>query len=337
MKKIVALLLSVLTVFAFVGCVDKANKPTSVEYTIGAVEGAPTLSVVNIADGFSYSVDDYSYSSSVSVAADADAVKAGMLNGDFDMAIMPLNLAAVLYNNNSDHNFKLASVNIFGVLYMVGVNSITDGDLSVLKGKVVYSVGQGGTPDLVFNNLLNSQNIERVVGDEPVGGKVVVHAATQEEIIQGLNSGACEYAILGEPAVTAVLGKTKDKNTVIALDFQAEWKRLYSNSQFVQAGLVVNTEKVSIDYAKALVEKLADNKEYLYANTDKISERLRSIGSTKIANLNFNEAILNRCNVDCKKASTLKSEISAFLIANGFSADAAQPVKKLPGDDFYLI
>ena len=337
MKKIIAFILTLVTIFAFAACAEKKNDATQVEYTLGAVEGAPTLSVVNIADGFDYSGSDKEYSTRVSVAADADAIKSGMLNGDFDMAIVPLNLAAVLYNNNEKHSFKLASVNIFGVLYMVGTSVIADGDLAVLKGKVVYTVGKGGTPDIVFQNLLKKQNIESEYGDEAITDKVVVKVSTQEEIIAAFNAGTCEYAILGEPAVTGVIGKTKEQGTVIALDLQAEWKKYYGDTDFVQAGLVVNTDKVDIAYATALVEKLKENHDYLYANTDKISDRLKAIGSTKIANLKFNEAILNRCNIGCKNASSLKTEITAFLTANGFSENAPQPVKKLPADDFYLL
>lgn len=337
MKKLIALILSLVTLCSFTACAESGQSESAVSsnekvektYTIGAVDGAPTLSLVSVADGdFVYSDDKNDYKTNVTVAADATTVVANLKNGTYDMAILPLNNAVTLYNDNDKHDFKLASVNVFGVLYMIGKNDICE-DLSLLKGKVVYVVGGGGTPGLVFKRLLEANNVEYAMGDVVENSeKVYIKAISgAPDAIAGLNVGNTEFVVLGEPAVTQVNAKT---NTSVVLDFQKEWKKLYGeNSEFVQAGLVVNTAKVDLGYVSALVEKLKGNKDYLYANTDKIPERLTAMGSTTIAKMTFTETLLNRCNIGCEKSKAQKSNVEAFLSANG--------VKSLPADDFYLL
>ena len=336
MKKIVALLISIVTVFTLAACSSKSKAetewdktPLESSYTIGAVEGAPTLSLVNVVDsGFTYKENGTSTKTNVTVAADATAVVANLKNGTYDMAIMPINNAVMLYNDSSAHEYRLASVNVFGVLYLIGKEDIAE-DMNNLKGEVVYCVGFGGTPGLVLKHLLEKNNIQYEVGDTATdNNKVYIKAvATGPEVIQGLNSGATKFAVLGEPAVTQVSGKT---GTFVVLDFKKEWQKFHGeNSTFTQAGLVVNVNKVNKKYLRALVEHMKDNKAYLYENPDRITVKLGWMGSTgPIATLNYTEEILNRCSIDCKTATSMKSDIEAFLTANNV---------ELPGDSFYCL
>lgn len=336
MKKIVALLVTFVTVFAFVAC--GGNKKTETEwdktplessYTVGAVEGAPTLSLVNVVGGgFEYEANGTSVTTNVAVAADATAVVANLKNGTYDMAILPVNNAVTLFGDSSKHEFRLASVNVFGVLYMIGKESI-DEDMNNLKGEVVYCVGFGGTPGLVLKHLLEKNGIAYEVGDTAASrDKVYIKAvATGPEVIQGLNSGATKFAVLGEPAVTQVSANT---STSVVLDFKKEWQKFHGeNSTFTQAGLVVNVNKVNKKYVQALVNHLKNNKDYLYANTDQIATKLIEMGSTgPISKLKYNETILNRCNIDCKNATSMKKDIEAFLTANNV---------ELPASSFYCL
>lgn len=336
MKKFIALLISIVTVFTLASCGSKSKTetewdktPLESSYTIGAVEGAPTLSLVNVVDGgFTYTDNDKSVTTDVVVAADATAVVANLINGTYDMAIMPINNAAEIYDNSGKHEFRLATVNVFGVLYMIGKEDIAE-DMNNLKGEVIYCVGFGGTPGLVLKHLLEKNNIAYEVGDNVADSdKVYIYPVSGgPEAIQGLNSGATKFAVLGEPAVTQVSGKT---GSSVVLDFKKEWQKFHGeNSTFTQAGLVVNVNKVNKKYVEALVGHLKNNKAYLYANPDKIPAKLTAMGSTgPISKLTYNETILNRCNVDCKTAVSMKADIKAFLTANNI---------ELPGDSFYCL
>lgn len=334
MKKFLAIILAIVTCFAFVACSSSTDSgSSSVEkiqttYKIGVVDGAPSLSVVNIANGFEYETADTKYTANIKVIpADGAPTKiASEMNKSdgFDMAIAPLNVAYKLHNSNA--KFKLASVNVFGVLYMIGKTTINE-DMNNLKGKVVCLTSGGGTPEILFKHLLTKNQIGFEESDTVTdANKVYIRYVGAQQIIAGLKQGTVEYGVLGEPAVTKANAAT---GSTVVLDLQKEWKKFYGDGQFVQAGLIVNSEKVNVDFVNALVEKLKQNKQFLYDNADGIGNTLVSVYSeTVMKGVKFNADILDRCNIGCETASSQKAAISAFLTAHGLTA---------PGDDFYFI
>lgn len=334
MKKFLAIILSIVTCFAFVACSSStdsgssSNEKTQTTYKIGVVDGAPSLSVVNIANGFEYETADTKYTANIKVIpADGAPTKiASEMNktDGFDMAIAPLNVAYKLHNSNA--KFKLASVNVFGVLYMIGKTTINE-DMNNLKGKVVCLTSGGGTPEILFKHLLTKNQIGFEESDTVTdANKVYIKYVGAQQIIAGLKQGTVEYGVLGEPAVTKANAAT---GSTVVLDLQKEWKKFYGEGQFVQAGLIVNSEKVNVDFVNALVEKLKQNKQYLYNNADGIGNTLVSVYSeTVMKGIKFNASVLDRCNIGCETAKSQKSAINAFLTAHGLTA---------PDDDFYFI
>ena len=158
MKKFLAFLIAAVMAIACTSCLGTGdNELQTKTYTIGVVDGAPALAVTNLADGYTYKGASENVTVKTEITSNPQQIVAGMNNGTFDMAIVPLNLASTLYNKAANVGAKLVSVNIFSVLYVVGQTEMTD--LSSLKGKVVYSVGEGGTPELVLKNLLTANNI----------------------------------------------------------------------------------------------------------------------------------------------------------------------------------
>lgn len=341
MKKFLAIILSIVTCFAFVACSSSTDSgsssgsgsssvtKTQTTYKIGVVDGAPSLSVVNIANGFEYETADTKYTANIEVLQSGDSAPATIITGmnkadGFDMAIAPLNVAYKLHNSNA--KFKLASVNVFGVLYMIGKTSINE-DMNNLKGKIVCLTSGGGTPEILFKHLLAKNQIEFEESDTVTdANKVYIRYVGAQQIIAGLKQGTVEYGVLGEPAVTKANAAT---GSIVVLDLQKEWKKFYGEGQFVQAGLIVNSEKVNVEFVNALVEKLKQNKQYLYDNADGIGNTLVSVYSeTVMKGVKFNASVLDRCNIGCETAKSQKSAINAFLTAHGLTA---------PNDDFYFI
>lgn len=123
--------------------------------TITVPDGAPALTVLSL-----NGTNIYGYDIVVNVVSKADLVLGALTNGTSDVVVLPTNVCAKLYNKGM--KVKLASVNIFGVLYMVSkteVNSLDD-----LVGKTIYNIGMGGTPDLTLKYILktNGYNYQEV-------------------------------------------------------------------------------------------------------------------------------------------------------------------------------
>lgn len=143
----------------YMECAEPATVDETAEekgtLTITVPDGAPALTVLSLNGTYICG-----YKIEVKVVSGADLVLGSLTNGTSDIVVLPTNVCAKLYNKGM--KVKLASVNIFGVLYMVGkteVNSLDD-----LAGKTIYNIGMGGTPDLTLKYILktNGYNYQEV-------------------------------------------------------------------------------------------------------------------------------------------------------------------------------
>ena len=75
------------------------------------------------------------------------------MSGELDIACVPSNLGAVLYNK-TEGGIKLLGMNTLGVLYIVE-NGQTVQNIEDLKGKTILSSGKDSTPEFVLNYILN--------------------------------------------------------------------------------------------------------------------------------------------------------------------------------------
>ncbi len=317
-------------VFAITACGTSKTEKT---FRMGVVNGAPALAVANIAGGFDYSDEISEVKTGVEVQKEAQAVIAGLTNGTYDMAILPLNVASKLYNAGK-LGVKLVSVNIFSVLYVVTKGNYST--LDDLKGKVVYSVGIGGTPEVVFKNILTANGIkyesyETVADDEKANDTVYFNAVSDAKLVMAaLKNGDADFALLGEPVVSQAMANAGDGGAHIAFGLEDEWKKVHPEVGFVQAGLIVKSTVLEGfgGYVDALLAEMGKNAEYLKANAEKAVADLNGIGATLPA---LGEETLKRCLIGADKASERKADIEAFLSALSPSEYGG----KLPGDDFY--
>ena len=299
---------------------------TSATLSMGVVNGAPALAVANIAGGFDFSDEKNDVKTNVNVEKDAPAVLAGLTNGTYDMAILPLNLASQLYNAGK-LGVKLVSVNIFSVLHVLTKGEYNN--LNDMKGKVVYTVGAGGTPEVALKNILTANGIKFADGDKATDSETVyINAVAEAQLVMfALKKGEADFAILGEPVVSQAMAKTGAK---IAFSVEDEWKKAHPGVGFVQAGLIVKSAVLDNygGYVDALMEKMGENNAYINEHVETVSDELKLINATLPK---LSAETLDRCLIGADKASFRRADIEAFLKA----LNPAEYGGKLPSDDFY--
>ncbi len=205
-------------------------------------------------------------------------------------------------------------------------------DYSVFKGKTVVTVGAGGTPDVVLRHVFAAKGIEINGENETSTEKVTIdYANNASEVIQKIKNGDADYAVLGEPAVTTVCGKTGKS---VILDLQSAFKSVHSDVNFVQAGLfATNSVTAHTSFLNALANKLGENKKYVYDNKSTLKDLFAKHDSS-LKNTDFTVELLDRCNIGMKKAGEVKADVTAFL--NTVKEFKAQQIGgKLPENDFY--
>lgn len=327
MKKIISTLcaaMSLALVLPLSACSsDDGNKTIHVYMP----DGAPAIALAGVMndgyDGFDFTV------------VPSETIGGVVSNSTADMAIMPIDAAATLYNSGVD--IVMLSVNTHGNLYMVGNEENIS--LSDLVGKRLGVIGQGSVPDNTLRMLLKDAKIDSEISESTVDGKVALYYNAATALIPMYKQGNLDYILLGEPAVTNALNATGGK---IAMDMQAAWEAAYDGQSFPQACLVargslVKNRKADVDKFLTAV-KGSDG--WAEQNPEKalqaVANNMKKGNQTTLNALS--EQIVKRCNIAAVSASDSREECESYftklheLTAYGLGTPV---LAKVPDDKFY--
>ena len=142
MKKLTSLLLSLVLMVSVLAC--GASAKTSTKVRIAGLKGPTTMGLVNLLSMEKDGTASLDYDLQLYGAADEIVPK--LIKGELDMAAIPANLAATLYQKTNG-GIQVMAVNTLGVLYVVEkgntVHSFAD-----LRGRTILSTGKGTTARL---------------------------------------------------------------------------------------------------------------------------------------------------------------------------------------------
>ena len=307
MKKRLAFLTLVVMLFA-VGCAKAPAEPVN----IAALKGPTGM-------GISYMMDDTA-KYNVELQDAPDVVVGKFVNGEIDIAAVPLNLAAVLYNK-TEGNVVLLNLDTLGVLYIVE-NGETISSLADLAGKTIYASGEGATPQYVLDYLLAQNGLTDQVKVEYVGEHTALAAMVA--------SGEAQIALLPEPFVSAVTVKNPDVR--VALDLNSAWEAA-SGTKLVMGVYIASRTFYNEhpDQVKAFLADYAASVEKVNTSADaaqKIAD-LGIVGSAAIA-----QQAIPRSYIVSIAGDEAKNAASAVLNVL-FTANPKSVGGKLPGDDLY--
>lgn len=130
------------------------------------------------------------------LAGAADEVVSKITTGELDIASVPSNLAATLWNKTNG-GVQVLGINALGVLYLVTkgetVNSLAD-----LKGKTIISSGKGTTAQYTVEYLLKANGID------PETDVTIDYKAEHADAATAVASAETAIAVLPQPFVTTV-------------------------------------------------------------------------------------------------------------------------------------
>ncbi|MCH5351455.1 MAG: ABC transporter substrate-binding protein [Clostridiales bacterium] len=329
MKKIISLLsAAAIAACGFIGC----TKPEGEQKTFHVYmpDGAPAVALGKFMsegyDGAEFTV--------VPNAAKV-TIAQHVAKGDADMAILPINAAATLYNSGVD--IVMASVNTHGNLYVIG-----EGDeitLSDLVGKKLGVIGQANVPEHALKMLLEKYEINYAEHETPTAeeNKVsITYVGNGAQLGPQLNGGLIDYGFLAEPAATTLCTNLK-KN--IVLDVQAAWKEAFGG-EFPQACLVVKKSltKSNAKYVDRFIAALygADGwaEEHPSEVVEAVSTHMEDGTATTLTTLTADT--VKRCNIKTVPAVNAKSSCETYFnMLIEMSTALGAPISKVPDDGFY--
>ena len=319
-KSILLALLAIALIAASVAGIVSCGKVSEGEYVIVAPDGAPALAVSGLAGSSFY------YAEGVSVRAEVVAAsEIGTRAAKADMAIVPANVAAKLFNEGSD--IKVVATVTHGNLYMVGMpDAPAVTDLTQLEGKIVASIGKGSVPDSLFKAMLTKADVEYVVAEDPAKavaaeGKVtLIYGADGAAVIPQVVTDKASYGIIGEPAVSTA---AKSKGLQEKADMQALWNEANgSEGGYSQAVLIMKSSLVKdVSFTTSILSRLQTNADKIVSSDEYAKQAVSNIKtvyeSTSLKPENMTASIIKRSNVKIVSADTQEglAEITAMLKA----------------------
>ncbi|MBY0756453.1 ABC transporter substrate-binding protein [Clostridium sardiniense] len=268
-KKITALLLVVLSIFAFVGCgnsEEKAKEPAK-EIKVAIPDGLPAISAAKLIKD--NPVIEKRYNVTYSIEKTPENIVTSVMKGEPDIAIVPSNVAATQYNKGA--GYKIAATTGWGSFYLVSTEKIKD--IKDLKGKDIFNIGKGLTPDIVTRDVLTHLgfNIDKDITFSYLNGIT--------ELAPTILSGKAKFAVIPEPALSQVLAKKPDLNIIMNLN--DEWKKQNDSKYgFPQATIIVKEDliKNNKEFVDKFLKELENSVNYALEDKKELGAICEEIG-----------------------------------------------------------
>ena len=183
--------------------------------------------------------------------SDAALATADLLAGNVDMACIPTNTAASLYNKTE--NVKVLAINCLNSLYIMTKTGVEVNDVSDLEGKTIYTI-QNGTPAVILEHLLKESNVNATVKTTIGTGADEKAIAAPTDLAPLLIAGKVDVALVPEPVATAaplkIASQNKDYTYKVAINLTDAWSEISSSP--VAMGCVVVNKKFASSHKSAI-------------------------------------------------------------------------------------
>lgn len=292
---------------------------------VGSLKGPTSMGLVYLMDQAQQGETDNPYEFTMVTAA--DELLAKMTAKELDIALLPANVASVLYNKTQG-DIVVVDINTLGVLDIVAsddsIQSIAD-----LKGKTVYMAGKGTTPDYVFHYLLS----ENGMTEEDL---TLEFKSEPTEVAALLKEQPEAIGLLPQPFVTVVCAQNEQMK--IVLDLTKEWEKVQGDggSRMVTGVTVVRRPYLE-EHPERVSGFLTDHQvsaEFTVSQPEKAAELIAGLGIIEKAPIA--QKALPYCNITCLSGEEMKTALSGYLQVL-FEQNPASVGGALPEEDFYYF
>ncbi len=333
MKKWLSVVLAVcLLMIVSAGCGGQAEvSSTPVAKTpvnVTAIAGPTGVGMVDLMakDEAGTTANEYAFQ----LVNDPQQAVAAISQKKADIAAVPTNLASTLYKK-TDANVQVLAVNTLGVLYMLE-NGNTVTSVADLKGKTIYTSGQGANPEYILRYVLEKNDLD------PDKDVTIRFVADNDALTAAVVTGEAQVAMVPEPKVTACRVQMKSQNktpATIALNMTAEWERVANGESALMMGCVVvrkDFAQAHPDAVQAFLSEYEVSITAVKADVDAaatLCEKYGVIPKEAIAK----QAIPN-CNLTLVKGAEMRTQLGGYLaVLHGYNP--ASIGGALPADGFY--
>lgn len=333
LKNLTALLLALLLTLSLSACGGQTNNDAPAEtpdsatyegmdvdlYVLSGPTGIGAMNLWAAADA-GETVNTYH----VTMPGANDEVVAAISNGDADIAAVATNLAATLYNKTG--GVTVLAVNTLGVLSMLSSGEEI-GTVAELKGKTIYSPGQGANPEYILRYVLSGNGLD------PDKDVTIQFVGEGSELLTVWQSDPDAILMAPQPVATSILMQNEGSRTLF--DMTDEWDAVSGGDSALMMGCVIvrnefleeNPEAVALfmeDYEASIAKAQSD-----VEGTAALCEQYGLIPKAALA-----QKAIPSCGLTFTTGAEMKTALSGYLQVM-FDAEPKSIGGAMPEDDFY--
>lgn len=323
MTLVLAFVLAACASQAASGDAEPQTPAEPVEVRVASLKGPTSIGLASFMAGAETLELNNTYSFTISTAA--DEILPAMIQGEADIALIPANVASVLYNK-TEGGVSVIDINTLGVLNVVtGDESIKAfGDLA---GKTVYMTGKGATPEYTMNFLLEQAGIADQVTLE--------FKSEPTEVVQSISADPAAVGVLPQPFATAACVKNDALKAVI--DLTDVWNATVSDGSQLLTGVTVVRNEFLAEHPEAVKEFMEQQAASVdAANADPAAVAPHVVQAGIIDAEPVAAKAIPNCHLVCVTGNDMKVSLSGYLQVL-FESDPAAVGGALPADDFYYL
>ena len=297
---------------------EETKTETESALKVISLKGPTSIGLVHLMEKAEKDNMPYSFQ----MEASPDALLPEFVSGKADIATVPANMAAVLYQKLNKDLYVL-NINTLGVLYGISGNAEVKA-FSDLEGKTYLSTGQGASPEYLMNTLLKKNSI---------------HANAEfytdvTEIAAKLKENPEAVAILPEPFATATLLQNSALERKFSLT--EEWNKIFPGTELPTAVTIVKKSfyEENKDQVEAFLKEEQKSIEAVEKDTDSTAALMVKYGILEKEEL-AKKAIPN-CNVHFIDGEDMKKDLEQYFTVL-FAEDPKSVGGALPEADFYFM
>lgn len=320
-KMIGLILVMLLVVGTMAGCSEKE----SATIRIGSMKGPTSMGLVFLMEDAENERCENNYEFQMVTAA--DELLPLMVKGELDIALVPANVASILYHK-TEGNVAVIDINTLGVLYLVSGDETVTG-LDGLKGRTVYLTGRGTTPDYVLRFLLAANGISQ----EEVQ---LEYRSEATEVAALLAENPDAIGLLPQPFVTVAC--MQNEKLQVVLDLNEEWSTVQEDTS---GGMVTGVTVVRKEFLQENEEAVKLFLEDHQSSADRINEDVDMgayyvVKREIVAKEPIAQKAIPKCNITCITGTEMQHALEYYLTVL-YEQSPEAVGGSLPKEDFYYV
>lgn len=289
---------------------------------IAALKGPTAMGLVCLMDDNQAEDAPYTFE----LYTSGDEIVPLIAQGEVDVALIPTNLAATLYQR-TEGGVQVLDVNAGNVLYVVSHDE-TLNSLEGLKGKTVYMTGKGTSPDWTLQYLLGKAGIS---ADE----LTIEFKSEATEVVSALAQDSTAVGVLPQPFATVAMMQDQE----LSLNFPLEnaWKEYSPDGSGIATGVTVVRTAFAEEHPAAVAQFVADHQQSVAAAEEDPARAAQLIEEAGIVKAAVAQQVIENFNPMAATAGEeMQSWVSGYLeMLYEIAPDAVGG--QLPDEGFYYL